>query len=158
MNLKKFIILVTASLLFASCNNANYIETSGPAQNPPVVTNGVMTLSGSLLVTDILDESRYNYIQAKNVSGVHTIIVGSKFQSLQNTFIFIDPDLKANCTNGVSVPTTFTMTDSSGNTLEVPMKQKFTVIPQSEYTLSSKTDLTNCTGSFVFWFGLRAGK
>lgn len=158
MPFKKSLLLITFSLLLASCNSSND-SISSPAQTPPVVVNGVIDLEGSLLVTEILDESRYNYVQVQNLTGVHTIIAHSKFKSAQNNFIFIDPDLNAShCNNGVRVPTVFTLIDSSGNALEAPVRQRFTVLPENEYTLVSKFDLTNCTGAFVYWFGLRAGK
>ncbi len=163
LTLRNAICLLILCLLLTACGSeSDSTDRSAPGKNSPPtikIVNGELDLgAGKILVTESLDESRYNNVNPKGLtSEVRAVLAHAPFKTDANTFILIDPDYQNfYCENGTRPTVSFALTEA-GKTRSVKARERVVVSPYTDYLLQIRFDRMNCTGEFSFWFGFRAG-
>lgn len=157
------IAFIFLSLVCISCSSGGGSSSNNNpdvSQNNQQGSNGVIDLgTGKAFVTEMLDESRYNFLEPKGL-GLNIVSVKAhfRFSSQGNTQLFVDPDYdNLPYCNGVKPTVTFNLQDSQSS-VDVPSRTRIAIASSTDYVLNVTLSNLKCTeDSVALMFGLRLG-
>ncbi|MBC7691348.1 MAG: hypothetical protein H7222_06225 [Methylotenera sp.] len=134
--------------------NSDLLKTTPPQRQQPRIVDGVMDLGAAdALVTDILNESRNNFVHSSHLQNVHTVKADFRFNSGSHSAFFIDPDLGLRNCQGTQPFVTWSLQNLQGDRT-VQARTEVPVTLHTDYVLHVHVESLHCE-EFSVVFGLR---